>query len=142
MSLRKNMKIKASKEDDTPLSPDAQRLYLEFKEKMRKINEHKKNENDFEKQSAMPNQFGAPHEAAKQNYDENASERMELKRFLKYEKEKIYTIERIAIKDPEYRTQEEKHFLMMYLKFKVPFFKSMQKEVLNMLTERFTSKEF
>lgn len=74
---------------------------------MRKIADSKKNEDEFEKQM----QSGAPaavvqtgQDPAKQTYDENASERMELKRFLKYEKEKIYTIERISIKDPEYRT--------------------------------------
>ena len=74
---------------------------------------------------------------SKANFDESISERVELKKFIKWEKEGQYSIEKISQRDPDIRTQEEKIYFMMFLKFRVPFFKSFQREVLNMLTERF-----
>lgn len=60
-----------------------------------------------------------------------------MKKFIKYEKEKIFVIDKIVMKDSDMRSTEEKLYFMMHLKFRVPFFKAFQREVLNMLTERF-----
>ena len=73
---------------------------------MRKVTEDRQTEEESEKKKATSVLSFGPNgqEGGRQNYDENASERLELKRFLKFEKEKIYTIDRISNKDPEYRT--------------------------------------
>ncbi|CDW75551.1 UNKNOWN [Stylonychia lemnae] len=124
---------------------EQQRLYEEFKEKMRRIAEQKKRDEDDFGESVLdkPQIFlNALSDGQPKSQDENTSDRVELKRYLKQEKEKIFNISKIASKSPDYRNQEEKHYFMMYLKFKVLFFKSIQKEVLNMLTEKFAFKEY
>ena len=51
-------------------------------------------------------------------------EKVELKRFLDLENHSLVKIDVLSRKEPELRSQEEKTFLQLYLKFKVPFFKT------------------
>ena len=58
------------------------------------------------------------------------------------EKEGRVTLESLAQKEPEFRSGEEKIFFLLYLKYKVPFFKNYQREVINMICDKFTPKYF
>ena len=52
------------------------------------------------------------------------------------------TIDEITTREPEFRTPDEKFFLVMYLKYKIPFFKSFQKEVISLICDKLEHREF
>lgn len=74
--------------------------------------------------------------------EDGTQEKVELKRFFRYEKEGILNINHIALKQVHERTPDEKSFMIMFLRYKVPFFKSFQREVISMICEKFEQKQF
>jgi hypothetical protein len=56
--------------------------------------------------------------------EERFSEKAEVKKFLAFEKENIYNIKEISLKNQSSRTKDEKNYYIMFLKYKIPFFKS------------------
>lgn len=70
-------------------SHETHELYEKFKQRMRLLNE--KQSEKQETQLVLKQDLGV-----KLSYDEANVERMELKRFLKYEKEKLFSIEKVA----------------------------------------------
>ena len=76
------------------------------------------------------------HHTSIQHLEDGAKDRIEHKRFLRFESEGIVNIENVSTKEPTLRSEEELVFMQSYLKFRVPFFKTFEKQVLELLTKK------
>ena len=92
---------------------------------MRKLIEQKKKEEHYEKEDILDKTSKQIDVSIKKVMDDNTNERIELKRFIIMEKEKPNQIQKIAQKNMELKNKEDKKFISMYLRFKVPFFRNM-----------------
>jgi hypothetical protein len=74
--------------------------------------------------------------------EKESNEKIELKKLFRLQKDGIINVKELILKSHDRRTNEDKSHIMVYLKFKVPFFEAYEKDLVYMIAERLETRHF